>query len=309
MMDLPFLLLVLVAGFHKHTAAILDVMVAGKEVQRFLNFDLNTNLVIVKDGRISPLLRSPQFSKVWPTIRADINDLELKFVSPKRVEYVLSLRSSDKRIMPTPRANIPLRGRVPRRMTTFKIYFPCSGKRTGEVKLFIDIQFFGLQSKQRSLPPINIPLKRKCVKERPRVQPRKGLRSCQKSCTMDSLKTEFCISDFVVRAKIERFENKGGKKRYYVRVTKKYKRGRIRIRKKHQALEVKGTKLSCNCQKLKIGQVYLIFGREDRRDDTLFIDNYTISMQWSKKCKRFARTNRKQLNCPPRLAMNARYRI
>lgn len=47
--------------------------------------DLNTNLVIVKDGRISPLLRSPQFSKVWPTIRADINDLELKFLSPRRV--------------------------------------------------------------------------------------------------------------------------------------------------------------------------------------------------------------------------------
>ena len=51
--------------------------------------DLNTNLVIVKDGRISPLLRSPQFSKVWPTIRADINDLELKFLSPRRVSRIL----------------------------------------------------------------------------------------------------------------------------------------------------------------------------------------------------------------------------
>ena len=50
--------------------------------------DLNTNLVIVKDGRISPLLRSPQFSKVWPTIRADINDLELKFLSPRRVSKI-----------------------------------------------------------------------------------------------------------------------------------------------------------------------------------------------------------------------------
>ena len=50
--------------------------------------DLNTNLVIVKDGRVSPLLQSPQFSKVWPTIRADINDLELKFVSPKRVRLL-----------------------------------------------------------------------------------------------------------------------------------------------------------------------------------------------------------------------------
>ena len=50
--------------------------------------DLNTNLVIVKDGRISPLLRSPQFSKVWPTIRADINDLELKFLSPRRVSRI-----------------------------------------------------------------------------------------------------------------------------------------------------------------------------------------------------------------------------
>ena len=50
-----------------------------------LVIDFNTNLVIVKDGIISPLLERPQFSEVWPTIRADINDLELKFVSPKRV--------------------------------------------------------------------------------------------------------------------------------------------------------------------------------------------------------------------------------
>ena len=50
-------------------------------------------------------------------------------------------------------------------LAAFKIYFPCSGKRTGEVKLFIDIQFFGLSSKkQRGLRPIHIPLKRKCVK-------------------------------------------------------------------------------------------------------------------------------------------------
>ena len=51
--------------------------------------DLNTNLVIVKDGRISPLLRSPQFAKVWPTIRADIRDLELKFLSPRRVSWTI----------------------------------------------------------------------------------------------------------------------------------------------------------------------------------------------------------------------------
>jgi len=301
------LLLFLLAACHKDTAAILDVMVAGKEVQRFLNFDLNTNLVIVKDGRISPLLRSPQFSKVWPTIRADINDLELKFLSPRRVEYVLSLKSSDERIMPLPRANIPLKGRVPRTMTTFKIYFPCSGKKTGIVKLFINIQFFDLQSKKRHLPPIHIPLKRECIKERPSPKPRTKLRKCQKSCDMNSLKTEFCISDFVVRARVERILKEKGSTKYLLRVTKRYKRGRIRIRKKNQALEVKGTKLSCKCQKLKVGHVYLIFGREDRRTDTLFIDDYTISMQWGKKCKRFVRTNRRHLNCPPRLAIHTRY--
>ena len=111
----------------------------------------------------------------------------------------------------------------------------------------------------------------------------------------------------VVRAKVERIVKEKGKTKYYLRVTKRYKRGRIRIRKKHQPLEVKGTKLSCECQKLNVGYVYLIFGREDRRTDTLFIDDYTISMAWGKKCKRFVRTNRRQLNCPPRLALNARY--
>eukprot|EP00794_Sanderia_malayensis_P016194 gene16194-17822_t len=307
-MGLHLLLFIIFASFQRHTAAaILDVMVAGKEVQRFLNFDLNTNLVIVKDGRISPLLQSPQFSKVWPTIRADINDLELKFVSPKRVEYVLSLRSSDEKLMPVPRANIPLRGRVPKRMTTFKIYFPCTGKRTGEAVLFIDIQFYGLASKLRGLPPIRIALKRKCVANKPKVQPRIGVKACQKSCHMNALKTEFCISDFVIRGKVERFVTEEGKMKYYLRVTKRYKRGRIRIRKRHQVLEVRGQKLTCNCQQLKIGQIYLIFGREDRRHDALFIDDYTVAMPWGKKCKKFVRTNRRQLNCPPRLAMHARF--
>ena len=58
------------------------------QILLFMITDLNTNLDIVKDGRISPLLRSPQFSKVWPTIRAGINDLELKFLSPKRVSWL-----------------------------------------------------------------------------------------------------------------------------------------------------------------------------------------------------------------------------
>ena len=48
-------------------------------------------------------------------------------------------------------------------ISAFKIYFPCTGKRTGEAILYIDIQFFGIASKLRSLPPIHIPLKRMCV--------------------------------------------------------------------------------------------------------------------------------------------------
>ena len=60
--------------------------------------DFNTNLVIVKDGIISPLLQRPQFSEVWPTIRADINDLELKFVSPKRVSVCIHHFSSKGRL-------------------------------------------------------------------------------------------------------------------------------------------------------------------------------------------------------------------
>ena len=125
-------------------------------------------------------------------------------------------------------------------------------------------------------------------------------------CLYSSSNIKLLLSS-VIRAKVERVLKEKGKMKYYLRVTKRYKRGRIRIKKKHQALEVKGKKLTCKCQKLKVGHVYLIFGREDRRSDTLFIDDYTISMQWGKKCKRFVRTNRRHLNCPPRLAMNARY--
>ncbi len=39
-MEVQVALLLFVMSFHKHTAAILDVMVAGKEVQRFLNFGM-----------------------------------------------------------------------------------------------------------------------------------------------------------------------------------------------------------------------------------------------------------------------------
>lgn len=111
----------------------------------------------------------------------------------------------------------------------------------------------------------------------------------------------------MIRGKVEKLVSELGKTKYYLRVTKRYKRGRIRIKKRHQVLEVRGTKLTCNCQRLKPGQIYLIFGREDRRDDTLFIDDYSVAMPWGKKCKKFVRTNRKQLNCPPRLARHARF--
>ncbi|RMX39457.1 hypothetical protein pdam_00007590, partial [Pocillopora damicornis] len=100
--------------FLYNCSAKLNVFLEAKEVSRFL-YDLKTNLYLVRDGIVAPVLKTPILSGMIPPIDHRIKDLKFRFNGTKKVQYSLNFKSSNETIMRHPTTNIRLTGLVPRK--------------------------------------------------------------------------------------------------------------------------------------------------------------------------------------------------
>lgn len=84
-----------------------------------------------------------------------------------------------------------------------------------------------------------------------------------------------------------------------------YKRARtLKMIKKNQVIKARGNRLTCDCKVLEEGKRYLLFGREDRYNNVLYVDNFSIAFEIPKNDKRadsvvrdFQR-ERQTIHCP-----------
>ena len=87
----------------------------------------------------------------------------------------------------------------------------------------------------------------------------------------------------VARVKITKAANPNDADPYYlahVPAKRIFRRPRyVQLKRKHQKIKARGTSLTCDCKPLQAHKKYLIFGREDRYQKTLFLDNYSIAFE------------------------------
>ncbi|PFX23351.1 Netrin-5 [Stylophora pistillata] len=227
--------------------------------------DLKTNLYLVQDGVVAPILKTPILSSMIPPIDHKIKDLKFRFNGTGKVQYSLNFQSSNETIMRHPMTNIRLTGLVPRK-TKDKQDRINRGRNSSE-------------QGGSTLPPPQI---------------------CNKRCNKRHVMRRFCLSDFVIKARMESEISKNGLPRLRVRIMRLYKQGRVKINSKHQLLDKRGQEITCSCNSLKVNKVYLLLGKEDKRRRLLYLDNFSTALEWSKNGKQYVRANRKNNSCPQR---------
>lgn len=296
--------------FLYNCSAKLNVFLEAKEVSRFL-YDLKTNLYLVRDGIVAPVLKTPILSSMIPPIDHRIKDLKFRFNGTKKVQYSLNFKSSNETIMRHPTTNIRLTGLVPRKTRVFRVKFPCTGKVTGEALLTINISFAEVAGSQ-IWGPLSLTLRRNCVADKHKRtntgrnsseqggSPLPPPKICNKRCNRRHVMRRFCLSDFVIKARMESEIMKNGLPRLRVRILRMYKQGRVKINNRHQLLDKRGLEITCSCSNLKVNKVYLILGKEDKRRRLLYLDNFSTAVDWSKNGKQYIRANRKNNSCPQR---------
>ncbi|XP_068693991.1 uncharacterized protein [Montipora foliosa] len=296
--------LVLLLPFLGKSEGKLNVFLEGKEVSRFL-YDLNTNLFLVKDGTVAPILKTPFLSSLIPPIEPYIKDLKFRFNATEAVRYRLSFQSSNETIMNHPMASIPLSGLVPQKTKGFRVKFPCTGQVTGETLLTINISFFEVAG-SKIWGPLSLVLKRFCVSDRepsisvPRVNsseedvtPIPPPQLCNKRCNKRHVMRRFCLNDFVIKARMESEIVRNGQSHLRVRVQRTFKQSKVKINTR-QLLEKRGQEITCNCGNLRPNRVYVILGKEDRRKRVLYLDNFSTALDWSRNGKTYIRAYRKK---------------
>ncbi|XP_022794330.1 uncharacterized protein LOC111333074 [Stylophora pistillata] len=296
--------------FFYNCSAKLNVFLEAKEVSRFL-YDLKTNLYLVQDGVVAPILKTPILSSMIPPIDHKIKDLKFRFNGTGKVQYSLNFQSSNETIMRHPMTNIRLTGLVPRKTKVFRVKFPCTGRVTGEAMLTINISFAAVAG-SKIWGPLSLTLRRHCVADkqdrinRGRNSSEQGGSTlpppqiCNKRCNKRHVMRRFCLSDFVIKARMESEISKNGLPRLRVRIMRLYKQGRVKINSKHQLLDKRGQEITCSCNSLKVNKVYLLLGKEDKRRRLLYLDNFSTALEWSKNGKQYVRANRKNNSCPQR---------
>ncbi|KAL9987706.1 hypothetical protein ACROYT_G002055 [Oculina patagonica] len=300
--------------FLDKSSAKLNVFLDAREVSRFL-YDLNTNLYLVQDGIVAPILKTPILSSMIPPIEPHIKDLKFRFNSTGMVQYSLNFKSSNETIMRHPTANIRLSGLVPRKTKVFRVKFPCTGKVTGGALLTINISFVDVAG-SGIWGPLSLTLKRQCVSDNedwisPRhenstepggVYPLPPPQICNKRCSNRHVMRRFCLNDFVIKARMESEIMRNGLPRLRVRIMRTYKQGKVKINNKTQLMEKRGQEITCSCSNLNANKVYLILGKEDKRKRVLYLDNFSTALEWNKNGKSFVRAYRKKTSCPERRA-------
>lgn len=289
----------------------LNVFLEAREVSRFL-YDLNTDLYLVQDGTVAPILKTPILSSMIPPIEPYIKDLKFRFNATGTVQYSLSFHSSNVTIMRHPTSNIRLSGLVPRKTKGFRVKFPCTGQVTGEILLTINISFVEMTG-SKIWGPLSLVLKRYCVADKETwINPARSNSSesedasplpppqlCNKKCNKRHVMRRFCLSDFVIKARMENEIMRNGLPRLRVRVLRTYKQAKVKINSR-QLLGKRGQEITCSCSNLKPGRVYIILGKEDKRRRVLYVDNFSTALEWTKNGKSFVRAFRKKALCPER---------
>ncbi|XP_031568591.1 uncharacterized protein LOC116303230, partial [Actinia tenebrosa] len=191
----------------------------------------------------------------------------------------------------------------------FRVSFPCTGKKAGVVLLFINIAFSD-KTGRNLWGPLSLALRRRCTA---RPNPNYSSQStsattqvvpntCNKRCSKDYIMKRFCLSDYVIRAKVESEVRKNGRLQLRVRVTKKYKKGIVKITRR-QLLELRGRELTCDCSPVILKRHYLLLGKEDKKKRVLYVDNLLIALDWETSGKKMLRMHRKRrYRCPKRIA-------
>lgn len=301
-------LLILLAVFLSNSEGKLNVFLEAKEVSRFL-YDLNTNLFLVKDGTVAPMLKTPLLSSLIPPIEPYIKDLKFRFNATGRVQYRLSFQSSNETIMKHPTASIPLSGLVPKKTRGFRIKFPCTSQVTGETLLTINISFVDITG-SKIWGPLSLVLRRHCVSDRepsilyPRVNSSQPMilppQLCNKKCNKRHVMRRFCLNDFVIKARMENEILWNGQPHLRVRVQRTFKSSKVKISSR-QLLEKRGQEITCSCGDLRPNRVYVILGKEDRRKRILYLDNFSTALEWSRNGKTYVRAYRRRSSCPERV--------
>lgn len=282
----------------------LDVLVSGEEMQKLL-FGSESDIKIVENGNLSNILKR-NLSAFLPPIQPKFSELKLQFASANRLYYQMNLTSSDLTIMANPTVTIPYKGRLQKKFIAFEIRFPCRKLKTGMVKLGIVVDFFF--NKERTLyKRIDLSMRRYCKAEK-RI-PSHGLPSagCRKKCNLKNFRRKYCLSDFVARVKITKAALNEAEPFYLANFPRRriYKRARtLKMIKKNQVIKARGNRLTCDCKVLEEGKRYLLFGREDRYNNVLYVDNFSIAFEIPKNDKRadsvvrdFQR-ERQTIHCP-----------
>ncbi|KXJ20246.1 uncharacterized protein LOC110243959 [Exaiptasia diaphana] len=284
----------------------LNVFIEAQEVARFL-YDIDSTLYLVRDSKVAPMLQKP-LGLLVPPIVPSIKDIRFKFNSSGgRVRYLMSFMSSNTTIMKHPRASISTTGFVPRKTKGFRVWFPCTGKMTGIVYLYINISFSDKSGRKMLWGPLYLGLRRRCNARNNhslRTAPQASIAPtmCNKRCTKNYILSRFCLSDYVIRARVESEVKKRGRSHLRVRVTKKYKKGRVKITRR-QLLELRGRELTCNCSQFIRKKSYLFLGKEDRRRKVLYVDNLATALDWDENGKQMLRMHRKRKHrCPRRIS-------
>lgn len=303
--------LLLFTGLLGNCVAKLNVFLDAREVSRFL-YDLNTNLFLVQNGKVAPILKTPILSSMIPPIEPYIKDLKFRFNATGSVRYSLSFKSSNETIMRHPTTNIRLNGLVPKRTKGFRVKFPCTGRVTGQTLLTINISFTEVNGDQ-IWGPLSLALRRYCVSdneawidntrfnssESEDTSPLPPPQVCNKKCNKRHMMRRFCLSDFVIKARMENEIMRNGLHGLRVRVLRTYKEGKVQVNRR-QLLEKRGQEITCSCSNLKPNKVYVILGKEDKRKRVLYIDNFSTALEWSKNGKAHLRAYRKKSSCPAR---------
>ncbi|XP_065192076.1 uncharacterized protein LOC135823161 [Sycon ciliatum] len=141
--------------------AFLDVLLKDDMVQLFLG--TSTPFYLVEQGYDSQLARSGILQYLDP-LQPERSQLTFEWSSKKPIHYVIQLNSGHTGVMDSPRADISLRGIVPKVETEFHINFPCTFRQSGTTFVAITFTFFDDRGMPMYEMPFTLAMKRACVK-------------------------------------------------------------------------------------------------------------------------------------------------
>lgn len=81
-----------------------------------------------------------------------------------QIHYVIQLNSGNTGLMESPRADISLRGTIPKVDTEFHINFPCTFRQSGTTFVAITFTFFDEHGMPMYEMPFTLAMKRACVR-------------------------------------------------------------------------------------------------------------------------------------------------